>query len=657
MRYLLLALALLCFNSYAEQSITFGVHSKTAPLEWRNNGVDQGFNIELMDRIGQLTNRRIIVRRKSFQELVSDVHNPDSDIDVIAVVSPVNLGRQLSQSDPIYATHAKAYTLHGKGYINDWQDLIGKRVAIKKGAFVDVYLSGYPQEFERVDVDLYETGFQLMTQGKVDVVLAESFVARRLLPLYPAIRSGSDALIYGAFNFVANNQRSALMTEINDALRQLKLSGEYDALVNKWFGTGREKVDLTSTQKRTFALAIVVSIISAIGMIFTGFVSISLRKQKRALKTELAQRLDIQRQLVSLSKQFQSVLDGIPNGVTIYSHDMQKLWSNDNNIELLSSAEFHHEDGRPLELQDLVTQVLAKQSSQIEEMAYLQQFWQLQVHPIADNQVVILLEDTTEAHQLRQANDEASRLASLGELSAGIAHEINNPTGLIVHSISQLQQAMADCQPAFDSYQKQNPFWLITGLPPEQALAEASHSCNTIEEGAQRISRIVSDLKRYALPTLSSEQERVSLNEVVNVSLRLTANQIKTFQVSIQLSQPAAWVYGDAQQLQQVVINLIQNACHACESGKGHIVIETRIADEQAIISITDNGCGMNRSTLARVTEPFFTTRRSVGGSGLGLSVCSRIVKAHNGELQMTSKIKQGTCIKVRLPLAKEESN
>lgn len=132
MRYLLLALALLCFNSYAEQSITFGVHSKTAPLEWRNNGVDQGFNIELMDRIGQLTNRRIIVRRKSFQELVSDVHNPDSDIDVIAVVSPVNLGRQLSQSDPIYATHAKAYTLHGKGYINDWQDLIGKRVAIKK---------------------------------------------------------------------------------------------------------------------------------------------------------------------------------------------------------------------------------------------------------------------------------------------------------------------------------------------------------------------------------------------------------------------------------------------------------------------------------------------------------------------------------------------
>jgi ABC-type amino acid transport substrate-binding protein len=109
-----------------------GVHSKTAPLEWRNNGVDQGFNIELMDRIGQLTNKRILVRRKSFQQLVQDVYNPNSDIDVIVVVSPVNMDRKLAQSDPIYATHAKAYTLQGKGLINSWADLIGKRVAIKK---------------------------------------------------------------------------------------------------------------------------------------------------------------------------------------------------------------------------------------------------------------------------------------------------------------------------------------------------------------------------------------------------------------------------------------------------------------------------------------------------------------------------------------------
>ena len=156
------ALAAHAEDHQQQQSIVFGVHSKTAPLEWRNNGVDQGFNLELMDRIGQLTGKRIVIRRKSFQQLLTDVHNRDSLIDVIAVVSPITIDRTLSQSDPIYATHAKAYTLQGKSFINGWADLVGKRVAIKKGAFVDVYISGKEQDFTRVDVDLYETGFQLL---------------------------------------------------------------------------------------------------------------------------------------------------------------------------------------------------------------------------------------------------------------------------------------------------------------------------------------------------------------------------------------------------------------------------------------------------------------------------------------------------------------
>lgn len=344
MKLIFFVLFLFTLPVLAQDSIVFGVHSNTAPLEWRNNGVDQGFNVELMDRIGQLTNTRIIVRRKSFQQLLTDVHNPNSDIDVIAVVSPVNMDRKLAQSDPIYATHAKAYTLQDEALINNWADLVGKRVAIKKGAFVDVFISDKLQKFERVDVDLYETGFQLLIKNQVDVVIAESFVARRLMPMYPSVRSSSDALIYGAFNFVANGSKSELMYQINEALRQLKLSGEYDQLVNKWFGTGREKVDLTFTEKRLFALAIVVAIISAAGLIYTGFISASLRRHAKALDAELIQRKLIEAEISELSQQFQSVLDGIPNGVTIVNQALQHLWSNDNNIYLLDSDEFYYID-------------------------------------------------------------------------------------------------------------------------------------------------------------------------------------------------------------------------------------------------------------------------------------------------------------------------
>ncbi|CAM4056733.1 ATP-binding protein [Shewanella aquimarina] len=654
MKRLLICLLFISFPALTQESIVFGVHSKTAPLEWRNNGVDQGFNIELMHRIGQLIDRRIIIRRKSFQQLVKDVHNPGSDIDVIAVVSPVNLDRKLSQSDPIYATHAKAYTLQGKALINSWTDLVGKRVAIKKGAFVDVYLSGYPQKFNRVDVDLYETGFKQLIEGEVDVVIAESFVARRLLPLYPSVRSSSDALIYGAFNFVCNGKKSQLMHEINDALRQLKLSGEYDRLVNKWFGTGREKVDLTSTEKRMFSLAILVAIVSASGMIYTGFISASLRRRKKALDAELIQRRRVEAEISNISKQFQSVLDGIPHGVTIVNRELQRLWSNDNNVHLLISEAFHYIDNQAFDLRPAVLQVLTQQKSLIADMMYQEQYWQLQIHPIANDQVVILLEESTEQHQLRQANEEASRLASLGELSAGIAHEINNPTGLILHAISLFSAAMKDLRPAANYYQQHNPFWQVAGLPPGQAIDEMGVSCDTIEEAAKRISRIVKDLKRYALPNLTQEHTPVCLNEVVEVALRLTANQTKTRQITKLLHLPSPKIMGDAQQLHQVLINLIQNACHACPPHEGSIQISTQISQGRAIINVNDNGCGMDSNTLKRITEPFFTTRRTEGGSGLGLSVCSRIIKEHQGQMQIHSTPGKGTRIQLSFALVQE---
>ena len=636
-----------------DEHIIFGVHSKTPPLEWRNNGVDQGFHLELMRRIGQLTNKQIVVRRKTFQQLLTDVHDDTCPIDVIAVVSPVTIDRQLSQSDPIYATHAKAYTLQGKAFIHGWHDLAGKKVAIKKGAFVDVYITGQTQEFERVNVDLYETGFQRLIAGEVDVVIAENFVARRLLPHYPSIRSSSDPLIYGAFNFVSNLENAQLMGKINDALRQLKLSGEYDRLINKWFGTGREKVDLSNTQQKMFWLAIIVSIISAIGMLFTGFVSLSLKKRTRALNLELAQRKRAEHQISNLSKQFQSVLDGIPHGVTLLNRECERLWSNDNNNELLTSSEFLFLNGDSFTLSNSLTQVLDSQNSLIADMIYRAQFWQLQIHFIGDDQAVILLEEATEQHNLRQANDEASRLASLGELSAGIAHEINNPTGIIIHSIAFFNDALKDLQLAANSYQKQNPFWLVAGLEPQHALVELNQSSITIEEGANRISRIVNDLKRYALPNITNEHQAIELNEVVNVSLRLTANQTKIFKFNIQLSEPSPVILGDAQQLHQVMINLIQNACHACnptaadDEARNIISIETGICDDKVFIIVSDTGSGMDSATLQRITEPFFTTRRSCGGSGLGLSVCSRIIKEHQAEMQFSSRLDHGTSIKI----------
>ncbi|GGI71212.1 ATP-binding protein [Shewanella gelidii] len=651
-KWLCVIAIIFAYPSYAEDTVTLGVHSKTAPFAWHSNDEDQGFNIELLTRISQLNDKELIVKRKSFQELVSDINNSDSDVDIAVMVSPVGIARQQLQSDPIYATHAQAYTLQGRDFIDNWDDLAGKRVAIKSGSFVDVYIRGHVQEFTRVDVDLYETGFKLLEQDKVDVVLAENFVARRLLPFFTSIHSSSDPLIFGAFVFVANQSNKELMIKINGTLRRLKLSGEYDELVNKWFGTGREKVDLISTQEKMLFAALIVTAISAFGMVYTRSISQRLEKRTVALALELKQRHEAEQKISSLSQQFQSVLDGIPHGVSLYNQELSCLWSNDNNNQLLEDEAFCHQNGKIFSLRNLVDNVLMQQKSVIQEMSYRDQYWLLQAHPIANRQVVILLEESTEQHRLRQANDEASRLASLGELSAGIAHEINNPTGIIVHSIDFFAKALVDLEPAAKNYQEDNPFWQIAGLAPNRALEELQHSSVTIEESARRISRIVSDLKRYAQPNLRSRHTAANLNEVVKVSLRLAANQIKRFQVNTHLIESEPFVIGDPQQLQQVMINLLQNASNALTSElennqqvNGQIDVETLVSGKKAKIIIRDNGPGMDSATLQRVTEPFFTTRRASGGSGLGLSVSSRIIKEHQGQMQISSRVGEGTCI------------
>ncbi|TKB48907.1 transporter substrate-binding domain-containing protein [Ferrimonas sediminicola] len=645
---LLLLFSSLCLAS--TEPVVFGVHSNTAPLEWRKNGVDQGFNIELLKRIGQLTGHTIHPRRKSFQQLVRDVQNPDSDIDVICVVSPVAISREAQQSDPIYATHAKAYTLQGKSFINNWQDLAGKRVAIKVGSFVDVYLRGHPQNFIRIDVDLYETGFKMLLQKRVDVVLAENFVARRLQPLYPSVRSASDPLIYGAFNFVSNDKNAALMAEINKALRQLKLSGEYDLLVNKWFGTGREKVDLTSTHEQVMWGSVLIATLAAIGLVFTFSISRRLHKRTLDLDNELEQRRLAERRISQLSRQFQSVLDGLPHGVFLFDRRQECLWSNGKNQAMLESGALLDNLGLHFQLAPLLRMVLNTQKGQVQELHHGQRYWQLQIHPIGQEQAVVMLEDTTAQHKLRQANEQASRLASLGELSAGIAHEINNPTGLIVHAIALFSEAMQDLKPAIEQYREQDPFWLIAGLDPDRALRELDNGSHTIEEGARRIARIVDDLKQYARPVHQASHQKLSLNEVIQVSLRLTANQVKRFAVQTTLAESDPRICGDAQQLQQVMINLIQNACHAMSSDCGVLRLETGQDHQGAYIKVRDNGCGMDQETVQRIKEPFFTTRRHVGGTGLGLSVCSRIINEHNGRWLVDSVPDEGTTMTLYFP-------
>jgi signal transduction histidine kinase len=218
----------------------------------------------------------------------------------------------------------------------------------------------------------------------------------------------------------------------------------------------------------------------------------------------------------------------------------------------------------------------------------------------------------------------ADKLATVGELAAGAAHEIRNPMTAIRSSLQYLATKTTD-----ETSQK-----LVAS-----ALQET-----------KRIDKIVSALLSFSRPS-EIVKERYDLRETINESLELISFQAKTQKIAISRNFLAVplFIRADRAQLKQLFLNIFLNAIQAMPEG-GTLNIEAMTKDERkAVIAVSDTGDGIPEENIDRIFDPFFTTK--VGGTGLGLSICYNIVRSHQGEIEVKSKIDQGTTILIHLPL------
>ncbi|MBX7097084.1 MAG: response regulator [Myxococcaceae bacterium] len=239
---------------------------------------------------------------------------------------------------------------------------------------------------------------------------------------------------------------------------------------------------------------------------------------------------------------------------------------------------------------------------------------------------------TLERDEARTALQHAERLAALGRLAAGVGHEINNPLSYVRSNLRLLHEALAH------------------GKLPDDAGELLEESI----EGTERIRRVVSDLRSYALPV--DEQRRVlDLREVLSSALKVAAHQLRHIAPVTQEHGPdVPGVVADPLRLGQVFVNLLVNAGHAVREANRdprRIVVRTRrAADGRAVIEVQDSGVGMPPELLARLGEPYFSTRIDRGGTGLGLFVSRGIVASFGGTLDFESTVGVGTVARVTLP-------
>jgi signal transduction histidine kinase/CheY-like chemotaxis protein len=237
-----------------------------------------------------------------------------------------------------------------------------------------------------------------------------------------------------------------------------------------------------------------------------------------------------------------------------------------------------------------------------------------------------------ERRELERRAHLASRLATVGQMAAGIAHEINNPLTALVGFVQLLMARKL----------------------PEDVMKDL----RVISESAQRVTDIVRRLLTFARQ-YQPERSRLNINELIKATLELRAYELRTgnIKVTTELDPELPETVADGGQLQQVFLNLIINAETEMTSahGRGNLLIKTETIDGAIRISFQDDGPGIPKENLERIFEPFFSTRKAGKGTGLGLSICHGIITGHGGRIYAESEPGKGATFIVELPVVAEE--
>ena len=248
----------------------------------------------------------------------------------------------------------------------------------------------------------------------------------------------------------------------------------------------------------------------------------------------------------------------------------------------------------------------------------------------------------------------AAKMVSLGTLVSGVAHEINNPVTSAMLNTQTLRKVWEGVLPILDDRSLSQGDFQVGGMTYQQIRDRMPMLLEHIEDGTRRVRDIVTDLKDFARETPSERSDDIDVNKVVEKAIGLVSNLIKksTDHFSVDYTSDPPKFKGNIQRIEQVVINLVMNACQALPDNDKAVRVSTGMDPDgsSVFVEVQDQGIGMPPDVIQQIKDPFFTTKRDGGGTGLGLAISDRIVLDHEGKIVFTSEPGEGTTVRVSFP-------
>lgn len=413
--------------------------------------------------------------------------------------------------------------------------------------------------------------------------------------------------------------------------------------------------------------------------------TLELAKTNAALQAELTERLRTEQALKQTTDHLSFILESLPIvSYTQSAEGQRKITYVSNTIEEITGYSPHEFVDDPYFWQDHIhpddrQQVLNKFTGEPKQATthciyrfrisddsykWFSDYRRLiRHHDDSEYHIVGAWQDVTEDKLIRQEAElrlqqmiQTHKLTALGEVVAGIAHEINNPISFISYNIPMLEDIWKSVEPFIPDRTIIHAQWKHNGMTHHEIKQNMSEIIHAFKIASTRITKVINGLKEFSRSDEAADKREINIREVIQGALIIVGAQVRrtVSKITQNTDQNLPFIKGHFHKLEQVITNLLINAHQAMPADKkGIINISARYLEriKSVLVCIEDNGAGMTQDIIGHIFDPFFTTRRDTGGTGLGLSISYGLVKEHKGTIAVLSRPGKGSRFTIYLPV------
>ena len=598
------------------------------------DGNYRGFNVDMMRAIATELGIEIELIPMGWQEAMDALEN--GEVDAVQGMTRSDLREEkFDFSFPLVTNSQAIFVLRETNYISTLDDLVGKKASFQLG---DI---SYELGRDIKDIDRYikinqEEAIDLLLNGEVD-----AFVGNRLTGIYYLQREGNfdkvkivgEPMHITEYCTSVQKGNAEVLDIINQGLDGIKKNGNYDKIYKKWFG--ETFIDKSLQFKKLLYISLLMLfIISTIAIV-------NLYWNKK-LKLEVDNRTEelgkLNEELIAQTQKFEKsnklrgkILESILSGIMVFDHEHGIIEYNRAAEEILDKKLYLEDNWNTMKLDEKYGFSGYEAATRGEVITHTQAFiinnnklyLNYSFIPIGDlnEGVILLLNDFTDIKKYQDMANYNDKMQALGELSAGIAHEIRNPLTSIKTFIDLIPSKIDD-----EKFREE----LV----------------NISKKEINRMNELITQLIDYTRP-ISGKPEIFSLEGVLDEVLILFSNQFNKESIKIIKDIENTNVFADKNQVKQILVNIILNSIEAIDKD-GVIYINIYTEENLGIIEIIDNGCGIGDSYKDKIFQPFFTLKAQ--GTGIGLAVTSKLVEENRGNIFVESEKNQGTKVVISLP-------